>query len=101
MKKMTFSEFCDEMVRYNQEHGVQTQFQGEQKIGYIVFAQGDWFNREYSVTERTYGVASGNKFFIPGMGGNSLYGGCLDGTDEGVRLDWYLRNWKVEYCYFK
>ena len=39
------------------------------------------------------------------MGGYSIFGNCLDGTDQGVRLDWYMaeerdiNGWKVEDCY--
>ena len=39
------------------------------------------------------------------MGGYSIFACCLDGTDQGVRLDWYMEEegnpdgWKVENCY--
>jgi hypothetical protein len=39
------------------------------------------------------------------MGGHSIFAACLDGDDQGVRLDWYMAEegntggWKVEDCY--
>ena len=103
MKRITFSEFCDEMRSYNKKNNVVHQFHGEQRIGYVVFTK-DSFAKPYTLKERTYAVASGNKYFIDGMGGNSIFGDCLDGVDRGVRLDLYIRRgdrpWRVAYCYF-
>ena len=42
---------------------------------------------------------SDNKYFVSNMGGNSIFADSLDGADVGVRLDWYLNDWKIEYCY--
>ena len=50
-------------------------------------------------------ISSDNKAFWPNMGGYSIFGYCLDGTDQGVRLDYYMaeerdiNGWKVEDCY--
>ena len=36
------------------------------------------------------------------MGGYSIYGSCLDGTDPCIRLEGYMRGenaWKIEKCY--
>lgn len=100
MKKLSYSELRDAMFAYNRENNVTTQFAGKQKIGYIVFTQ-DSFTKPFSLESRTYSVASGNKAFIDGMGGNSVFGDCLDGSEHGVRLDWYIGKWHVDYCYFK
>lgn len=55
---------------------------------------------------RTHAVSSGNKAFQPNMGGYSVYGSCLDGTDPCVRLEQYMaverggeKGWSVERCY--
>ena len=71
----------------------------------IVFSNDSW-DREYSETERSYKVNKSAKFFNPMMNGNSLFGSCLDGKDNGVRLDVYMgllpeegKRWLVEYCY--
>jgi hypothetical protein len=66
----------------------------------IVFTK-DSFNREYSEIERSYQIHSTAKYFKPFANGNSLFGNCLDGKDNGVRLEHYMASegWKVEYCY--
>ena len=69
--------------------------------GYIVFTA-DSFDKDYSETSRTYGVSSNNKAYQSGMGGYSIYGSCLDGTDSCIRLEGYMRgenSWRIEKCY--
>lgn len=80
---------------------------GQHLTGYIVFSQ-DSFNESYSEAARTYVVSSNNKAFIPGMGGYSIYGSSLDGSDPCVRLERYMQDekggaegWKIERCYMK
>ncbi len=70
---------------------------------YIVFSP-DSFNKPYSEQSRTYVVSSNNKAFISEAGGYSIYGSCLDGTDQCVRLEGYMRGenaWKIDRCYIK
>lgn len=78
---------------------------GEHITGYIVFAQ-ESFTKPYPVESRTYAISSDNKAFNCRMGGYSIFGSCLDGSDAGVRLDRYMRDerggtdgWKIEKCY--
>ena len=69
--------------------------------GYIVFTA-DSFDKDYSETSRTYCVSSNNKAYQSGMGGYSIYGSCLDGTDSCIRLEGYMRgenSWRIEKCY--
>ena len=80
---------------------------GEHMQGYIVFTE-DSFDKPYSEFSRTYAVSSNNKAFQSGMGGYSIYGSCLDGTDPCVRLEGYMAaekggetGWKIERCYTK
>lgn len=75
------------------------------KEAIVVFKQ-ESFNREFSETERSYKVYSEAKYFNGNMIGNSLFGDCLDGKDDGVRLDRYMSllpeeglRWVVDYCY--
>lgn len=75
--------------------------------GHIVFSA-DSFTAPYSEEERTYVVSSNNKAFQPNMGGYSIYGTSLDGSDVNVRLEQYMHlerggkdGWKVERCYMK
>ena len=70
-------------------------------VGYIVFTA-DSFEKPYSEVSRTYRVPSDNKAYQSGMGGYSIYGSCLDGTDPCIRLEGYMRGenaWKIEKCY--
>lgn len=74
------------------------------KEAVIVFTKGS-FNREFTEESRSYRVKSDAKYFDANMIGNSLFGDCLDGKDDAVRLDRYMyhqkegENWEVEYCY--
>lgn len=71
---------------------------------HIIFTE-DSFDKPYSLLGRTYRFSSNNKAFWPHMFSNSIFACCLDGTDQGVRLDWYMAEegnkdgWKVENCY--
>lgn len=73
---------------------------------YITFSGfGPQSRKVYSWESRTYVISSDNKAFQPNMGGYSIYGSCLDGSDCGVRLDKYMRDeqggkdgWTVEDC---
>jgi hypothetical protein len=99
MKKMTLQEVFALFYKHNEENPT-TQFGDEKRLtAVVVFKQGPWFNAEYTETERSYQFSSDNKYFIPGMGGNSIYANCLDGVERCVRLDWYIHKWEVDYCY--
>ena len=78
---------------------------GKHISGFIVFTE-DSFDKPYSIEARTYTVSSDNKAFQPNMGGYSIYGSSLDGTDVCVRLENYMAaehgghdGWKIEKCY--
>lgn len=78
---------------------------GDHLSGYIVFTP-ESFNKPYDERSRTYAISSDNKAFQPGMGGYSIYGSCLDGTDPCVRLERYMAcekggkdGWQIELCY--
>ena len=76
----------------------------EDLTAHIIFTE-DSFHKPYSLLNRTYCITSDNKAFWPNVGGYSIFGNCLDGTDQGVRLDHYMaeeqdiNGWKVEDCY--
>ena len=68
----------------------------------------DSFDKDYPEAARTYAVSSNNKAFMPNMGGYSIYGSSLDGSDRNVRLERYMAKehggkdgWKIERCYMK
>jgi hypothetical protein len=80
---------------------------GRHISGYIVFTE-DSFDKPYPIEARTYVVSSQNKAFQPNMGGYSIYGSSLDGSDKCVRLENYMEaergghgSWKIEKCYIK
>lgn len=71
--------------------------------GYIVFSR-DSFDMPYSEQSRTYVVSSDNKAYIAGAGGYSIFGSCLDGSDQNIRLELYMHGdgaWKIERCYMQ
>ena len=80
---------------------------GNHLDGYIVFTE-DSFTEKYPLESRTYVVSSDNKAYRPNMGGYSIYGTSLDGTDKNVRLEAYMAaekggkdGWQIERCYMK
>ena len=99
MKKITYAELCKIFYAHEETRP------DHHLSGCIVFTE-DSFTKKYPLESRTYCVSSDNKAFIPGMGGYSIYGGSLDGTDPCVRLERYMaaehggeNGWKVDYCY--
>lgn len=92
MKKMSFEEFDKLMCEAN----------GNEKmlLGAIVFTE-DSFIQKYSEEERTYLVSSFEKHYKAGSISDSLVGDCLDGNDDGVRLDKCMKinGWKPDFCY--
>lgn len=73
----------------------------------IVFKE-DSFSKYFTEEQRSYEIDSGAKYFDSSKISHSLFGSCLDGTDKGVRLDWYMHStpednlgkpWVPEYCY--
>lgn len=73
---------------------------------YITFTSfGAGNKKDYSWNSRTYLVSSDNKAFQPNKGGYSIFGSCLDGSDQGIRLEQYMKDecggkdgWVVEDC---
>ena len=104
---LTFGELCDIFHKHNQENNITRQWEDKKAIrAVIVFKSSNWPDKEYTLEQRSYLIRSDEKYFIPEMGGNSIFSNCLDGIDQGVRLDWYMfnnhpHNWAVEYCYIK
>lgn len=105
MEKLTYEEFRSKMYEHNR---VNNGKEYETAISGVIVITSDSFNKEYSLEERSYEVSSFNKAYMSGMGGYSIYGSSIDGSDKNVRLERYLREekggptgWKVEYCYFQ
>jgi hypothetical protein len=67
----------------------------------IVFTAAS-FNRPYSEKERSYKISRKANYFNQKKISTSIFGNCLDGTDDGIRLDLYMHSenpWKIDYCY--
>lgn len=100
MKKMTFEEVCDRFEKHNQKNNVTHQFSDRDRLeAVIVFKSENWPDKNYSLESRSYKFVSDNKYFISGLGGNSIFADSLDKSDLGVRLDWQLGHWEIDYCY--
>lgn len=100
MEKLTWSQLCEKINEHNSKFNVKSQFGDPQHLKCRVVIKQESFPRaNYTEEQRTYEFTSDNKRFLPNMGGNSIFCDCLDGVDLGVRLDWYLGQWKIDYCY--
>ena len=101
MQKLTTTQLFEKFAEHNEKYNVRSQFDDKNHlVGVIVFKSDNWPDKNFSLESRSYAFTSDNKFFIPGMGGNSIFARNLDGTDN-IRLDWYLGQWRVDYCYIK
>lgn len=92
---MKYNELVAEFCRANED--------GKTIEGYIVFSSAN-FDKSYPLQSRTYLLFSDNKAFKKGMSSNSIFGSALDGSDNGVRLDLYMKDtgnpngWVIEDC---
>ena len=104
MEKITYAElkaaFREHESNYPQKHNGHL-------VGCIVFTE-DSYDKPYPIGSRTYRVSSDNHAFVPNMGGYSIFGSAIDGSDNHVRLDYYMaaerggpKGWKVDYCYME
>lgn len=101
IKKMSYAEFENAMYKFNSEHKITSQSGNKRLYGVIVFTENS-FNKKFTESQRSYFTDNLQKAFLPSMISSSLSASCLDGTDVGVRLDWYMKGekpWHVEYCY--
>lgn len=100
MKKLTFHELYMRFVEHNEENNVKHQFSDRDRLdGVIVFSSDNWPGKDYSLESRSYKLVSDNKYFIPGLISSSIFADSLDKSDLGVRLDYHLNDWKIDYCY--
>lgn len=97
-RKFTRHELYGIMHEYNCMHEKEVNRPNYPLIAAVIVYKQENFNQVYPVKSRSYLVFSDSKYFCWWMGGSSLPGYCLDGTDQGVRLEAY--KWEAEYCYF-
>ena len=104
MNKLRLNQLFDAIRKHNAERSIKSQYSDLEPLRcVVVFKNESWPQRkeDYSLESRSYEFRSDEKYFLPEMGGNSIFADSLDGSDEGVRLDRYLPVWKVDYCYVK
>ena len=108
MKKLTYAELRHELCKFNEELNIRSKGNQQRLYGVIVFKSENWPDKDYSLEARSYRVSSDNKAFIAGMGGYSIFGSSLDGSDPCVRLEAYMKaerggenGWEVDYCYLE
>ena len=69
----------------------------------VIVFKPESFTNEYSEIERSYKIWHNDNWFDGQKISFSLWGNCLDGKDNAVRLDWYIKDtehpWVVDYCY--
>lgn len=80
------------MVQANRSHKPIT--------GVVVFSEDNW-EEKYSLESRSYAMSSEGKLFNPNLIGTCTFASNLDGTDVCIRIDYYIDDWKVDYCYIK
>lgn len=100
MEKLTLSQLYNAFYKFNEEHNVHSQFSEPSIDGVIVFKESNW-KPKYSLESRSYVVNSSNKRFISGCRGNSIFATNLNHTDQCIRLNGYLHEWEIDYCYLK
>lgn len=101
MKKMTFSELTKIISKHNSDNNIKQQYSDKDYLSCVAVIDNSSFMKEYPIEARSYRFRSDEKRFIPEMLGNSIFANSLDGSDDGIRLDWYLDSWKIEYCYIE
>lgn len=76
----------------------------EKLTAHIIFAENS-FTQKYPLLSRTYRITSDEKSYQPDKDGYSIFGECLDRTDQDVRLEHYMAEegvddgWKVQDGY--
>lgn len=98
-KHYKFTELETLVWKYNYAHKVNTSTDHTLQM-VLVFTRESFPNQQFTETERSYQVGNANNRWIEGLISNALWGDCLDGKDVGVRLDYYLNEWTIEYAYF-
>lgn len=105
MEKMTWEEAKQYLREYNKKYNITSKGSEGPVCTMIVVISEDSFTEEYSLEERSYRFTNKEKAFISNMTGYSIFADSLDGSDKGVRLEWYIddkynkNGWKVDYCY--
>lgn len=99
LKKITFNQLNKLIDQWMEAHPNASQFD-KAPIAGIVFKKSNW-KEDFSLESRTYEAVITQKYWFPGIGGNSLFASNLDKTDICINLTPYLGSWEIDYCYYK
>ena len=100
IKKLTLETLFNHIREYNAKHGNSYNDVKKPLTAAIVFSNDTeaWDRHDYSLEDRTYVFDNYQKYWYGECIGNSLFAQCP--SEFGLtRLDWYIGEWKVEYCY--
>lgn len=88
MKKITFEQLKER--------------RNEWKTSVIVFTE-DSFAEKYPLESRSYRLIDNQMWGLDDTKiGRRISGSALDGSDNNVRLDYFINNeWKIDYCYIE
>ncbi len=96
VRKIKDIENLTDLRELNVEEGLEDEWEA----AVIVFKQQEEWKKDYNEESRSYVVYPGDKFFRKGMIGSGLFGYCLDGTDDCLRLNHsYYPYWTIEKVY--
>lgn len=99
---LTIDDMLGIIKLHNEHYHVDRQYGDKNALRcIIVFKSENWPSKNYSLKSRSYAFRSDEKYFVHSCLGSSIFANSLDGIDQGVRLDWYLSEWKIDYCYFE
>lgn len=98
-EKMTWDELCKYIRKYNEKNQNEYNHVHKHLSAAVVFSnESDWNRHDYTEEERTYEFGNGEKYWYGNLCGSSLFSHCP--AERGLtRLDWYINDWVVEYCY--
>lgn len=99
----TLPEIIERFREYNRQHDVTyggRHPDGVEPITAVIVYKQSSFTKPYTEIQRSYRVNnfSGKRFF-DGIYGESIFGECLDGSEDMIRVDLYP--WDIERCYFE
>ena len=93
---VSYRTVCEYFIAYNRAHPDDVDKPKVSAV--IVYSESNW-DKPYSLESRSYQIFNNCPAFVDNKISNRVSGYCLDGSDQGVRLDWY--NWKIDYCYLE
>lgn len=100
MKKISFNELSNIFFRHNKDNNITTQYGDENALTGVIVFDNKSFDQDYPLESRSYRFRSDNKAFLSNKISNSIWAESIDKTDY-IRVDWYIGDWIVEYCYIE